>query len=293
MAPIPRQPVADTLAIDLDRLLNRLEKALLSPESDQSLRTSSYERNRVGANVEYARTLLLRLEHASTNIKTQSRKVSAQSDLQSKRDLIKRLNQRLLDLNQLDDNDDDSTSESDDDDGAEYGSTAPREFAPAVPTSSGIDTQPPDDLAPPGLRARKPPPQAAAAAQPSTATTSSALFGSRGPADTAQTTQAVLDESRRQQDALTGSLVGLAQALKQSSVSFAASLEGEKGVLGRAEQGLDRNALGMEAAGRRMGALRRMTEGQGWWGRIKLYGIIAALWVAAFLMVFVGPKLRF
>ena len=51
--------------------------------------------------------------------------------------------------------------------------------------------------------------------------------------------------------------------------------------------------MGMEAAGNRMGALRRMTEGKGWWGRIRLYAIIAALWVAAFLLVFVGPKLRF
>lgn len=103
----------------------------------------------------------------------------------------------------------------------------------------------------------------------------------------------MLDESARQQDALTSSLVGLAQALKQSSVQFAQSLDSEKTVLGRAEQGLDKNALGMEAAGRRMGALRRMTEGQGWWGRIKLYGIIAALWLAAFMFVFIGPKLRF
>jgi hypothetical protein len=76
-------------------------------------------------------------------------------------------------------------------------------------------------------------------------------------------------------------------------MQFASSLENEKEVLRRAETGLDKNSMGMEAAGNRMGALRRMTEGKGWWGRIKLYAIIAALWIAAFLLVFVGPKLRF
>jgi hypothetical protein len=42
-----------------------------------------------------------------------------------------------------------------------------------------------------------------------------------------------------------------------------------------------------------MGTLRRMTEGKGWWDRIKLYGMIAGLWLIAFLIVFVGPKIRF
>jgi len=42
-----------------------------------------------------------------------------------------------------------------------------------------------------------------------------------------------------------------------------------------------------------MGMLRKMSEGQGWWGRIKLYAFIFGLWVVCFLVVFVGPKLRF
>jgi hypothetical protein len=76
-------------------------------------------------------------------------------------------------------------------------------------------------------------------------------------------------------------------------MQFASSLESEKEVMRRAESGLDKNSMGMEAAGNRMTTLRRMTEGKGWWGRIKLYAIIAGLWIAAFLLVFVGPKLRF
>jgi hypothetical protein len=49
----------------------------------------------------------------------------------------------------------------------------------------------------------------------------------------------------------------------------------------------------MEAAGKRMGMLRRMTEGKGWFGRMMLYAWIAGLWVVAILLVFVGPKFRF
>jgi hypothetical protein len=49
----------------------------------------------------------------------------------------------------------------------------------------------------------------------------------------------------------------------------------------------------MEAAGKRMGLLKRMSEGKGWWGRIMLYAWIGGLWVVAILLVFVGPKLRF
>ena len=70
------------------------------------------------------------------------------------------------------------------------------------------------------------------------------------------------------------------------------SLEAEKDVLKRAEGGLDKSSQGMEAAERRMSMLRRMSEGQGWWGRIKLYAFIFGLWVACFLVVFVGPKIR-
>jgi hypothetical protein len=49
----------------------------------------------------------------------------------------------------------------------------------------------------------------------------------------------------------------------------------------------------MDAASRRMGTLRKMTEGKGWFARMKLYGLIFGLWLVAFLIVFVGPKIRF
>ncbi|KAI4729272.1 hypothetical protein E4T49_02985 [Aureobasidium sp. EXF-10728] len=287
----------ENLSVDLDQLLTRLSDTLLSPTADDThLRTTPYERNRISANVEYARTLILRLEHNTQDIKTQSQKTTLQADLATKRDLVKRLNTRLLELNQLAALHDDSSSDSEDEDQEQR----PREFAPAVQTSDTLDTDPSltspqqaaQDLAS-TLRNRTN--ATNSNASPDSATTT-ALFSKSSPNATTKpplSTTEVLESATRDQDLLTTSLVTLAQSLKQSSMQFASSLESEKEVLRRAESGLDKNSMGMEAAGNRMGALRRMTEGKGWWGRIKLYAIIAALWVAAFLLVFVGPKLRF
>ena len=125
------------------------------------------------------------------------------------------------------------------------------------------------------------------------------LFGDRGSAatgaeaGTTATTEAILDHHRAEQDALTESLVQMASALKKSSQAFSTSLESERGVLDAAGQGLARNETGLEAAARRMGALRRATEGRGWWGRVLLYAWIGGLAVLAVLIVFVLPKLRF
>ena len=105
-------------------------------------------------------------------------------------------------------------------------------------------------------------------------------------------TETMLSHNRSEQENLTTGLLSLAKALKESSLQFSSSLESEKDVLKRAEGGLDKSAQGMEAAEKKMGMLRKMSEGQGWWGRIRLYAIIFGLWVALFLLVFVGPKLR-
>ncbi|THW11887.1 hypothetical protein D6D24_06920 [Aureobasidium pullulans] len=297
--------MAENITVDLDQLLGKLSNTLLSPTADDThLRTTLYERNRISANVEYARTLLLRLEHNTADIKTQSRKSTIQADLQTKRDLIKKLNTRLIELNQLASLQEDSDSSSDEEEGEESQGQKVREFAPAVSTSDTLDTDPSltspqqaaQDLAN-NLRSRKP--NATNSNAPADSATTSALFNNRSTAQPTTaageklSTEQVLDSANRDQDILTTSLVALAQSLKQSSLSFASSLDAEKEVLRRAEGGLDKNSMGMEAAGNRMGALRRMTEGKGWWGRIRLYAIIAALWVAAFLLVFVGPKLRF
>jgi hypothetical protein len=107
------------------------------------------------------------------------------------------------------------------------------------------------------------------------------------------TTETLLTHNRTEQESLTESLLQMAQALKASSHAFAESLDSEKDVLNRAVQGLDKNQIGMEAAQKRMGYLRRMTEGKGWWGRMMMYAWIAALMITAILIVGFLPKLRF
>lgn len=107
------------------------------------------------------------------------------------------------------------------------------------------------------------------------------------------TTEALLTHNRTEQESLTNSLLNMAQALKASSHSFASSLEEEKDILNRATEGLDKNELGLEAAQRRMGFLRKYTEGKGWWGRMMMYVWIAGLMVIALVIVFVLPKVRF
>jgi hypothetical protein len=96
-----------------------------------------------------------------------------------------------------------------------------------------------------------------------------------------------------EQESLTTSLLTLAAQLKTSSQTFQSSLKSENSVLTRAVEGLDANTTGMDAAGKRMGMLRRMSEGKGWWGRVMMYLWIFGLWIVALGIVFLGPKLRF
>jgi hypothetical protein len=115
----------DPTAINLTRLLARLQKTLLQPNTatEQRLRTSSYERSRVDAvrfpspspeatellisaqNLEYARTLLLRLEQDTTTIKIQSKKQEAQTELLQKRNIIQQLSERLQEFEHVSYND--------------------------------------------------------------------------------------------------------------------------------------------------------------------------------------------
>lgn len=107
------------------------------------------------------------------------------------------------------------------------------------------------------------------------------------------TTDTLLSHNRTEQENLTTSMLSMAAQLKQQSRAFAASLEGEKDILNRAAAGLDKNELGLEAAQKRMGFLRKYTEGKGWWGRMVMYVWIFALMILALVIVFVLPKLRF
>jgi hypothetical protein len=124
--------------------------------------------------------------------------------------------------------------------------------------------------------------------KPTATTTSSNTNTQSKPA-----TEKELSTHRMEQEDLTSSLLTLASQLKSSSKTFQSTLEGEKSALDRAVSGIDRTSTTMEAAGKRMGLLRKMTEGKGWWGRMMLYAWIFGLWVVAILIVFVGPNLRF
>ncbi|KAK5692713.1 hypothetical protein LTR17_025344 [Elasticomyces elasticus] len=286
----------------LTRLLSKLDHSLLDPTStDPRLRHSQFERNRVGANIEYARTLLLTLEKHSATVPAHSQRQQLQADLKRKRDLVKQLQARLQELNQLDEAEDDDESDDDEAEDGEEGSGL-QEYAPArKDVHAGLDTgdpQGPRIDAPQAqqIRNRRP----LNASDNLTAASSTAreqLFTGRTkeaePTSDLNRTEALMSHNRTEQETLTTGLIGLARALKESSLQFSSSLEAEKDVLKRAEGGLDKSAQGMEAAEKKMGMLRRMSEGQGWWGRIKLYAFIFGLWVACFLLVFIGPKLRF
>jgi hypothetical protein len=242
--------------------------------------------------------LLLRLEHDSTSIKIQSRKQTVQTDLQSKRELIKRLNQRLTELNQLDDSEEDEPESEDDDDDDENQPS----YAPAIKNvSSGIDTVQYGNANPQlqqaaaslssTLRARGG--KAAEPAQDKGTASGASLFPSTGKPEAADT-DTLLSHERNEQESITDSLIAMAQALKASSLQFNTSLEtSDKEILDRAMGSLDKNQSGMESARSRMGALKRMTEGVSWFGRISLWARVVVLWFAAVFIVFVMPKLRF
>ncbi|KAI8943129.1 hypothetical protein NX059_001160 [Plenodomus lindquistii] len=288
----------DPTSINLNRLLSRLEHIVLQEPSPQ-LRKSSYERARVSANVEHARTLLLSLEHSASTIPSKSKKTALQTDLQQKRELIKQLNQRLYELNQLDDTESEASIDSDEEDEDQFPSYAPRVKADAgrdVVTSDGKGNEALHNAAQ-GLASELRRRGKAETGEGAQAASGNSLFPSKPTTTTGDVSQArtdaLLSHDRGEQDTLTTSLLEMAKQLKQQSIQFGSTLEGDKGILDRALSGLDKNTINMDAASKRMGTLRRMTEGKGWWDRIKLYGMIAGLWLIAFLIVFVGPKIRF
>ena len=239
-------------------------------------------------NLEYARSLLLRLEHDSTTIKTASRKHNVQADLLKKREIVKRIQAQLQELDQLENNDLDGDSDSEDDDMDDSEPQRSRDHSQSITFPQKQDYH---------LRSRYPP--TASQSEPSdraTSATGTSLFppSSSQPIDASvHDRETLLQAHRTEQADLTETLLSLARSLKESSYNFQASLSSEKDILDRAGTGLDKNVDRMDQASSRMKGLRRMTEGKGWWGRLLLYGYIAGLWVLALVLVLGLPKLRF
>lgn len=145
-----------------------------------------------------------------------------------------------------------------------------------------------DQLFPSALRSRH-------AQNPLPKTDSAIATGSSSaqPTGTTSITESLLTDHRTEQEALTESLVSIAQQLRESTLTFSSALESEKDILENATTGLEKNVGGMESTQQKMGVLRRMTEGKGFLGRMMLYAWIFCLMVIAILIVGVAPKLRF
>jgi hypothetical protein len=216
-------------------------------------------------NIEHARTLLLSLEHSASTIPSKSKKVALQTDLQQKRELIKQLNQRIYELNQLDDTVSEGSVDSDEEDEDQFPSYAPR-----IQTDSGRDVTTSSD----GNEALRNAAEnftssirqrgKAESMQGAQTASGNSLFPSKlstitGDPNLPQT-EALLSHNRDEQESLTTGLLDMAKQLRQQAVHFGQTLEGDKGILDRALSGLDRNQLSMDAASQRMGTLRRMTK---------------------------------
>ncbi|KAI2782862.1 hypothetical protein F4815DRAFT_408141 [Daldinia loculata] len=341
---------------DLNRLLDRLQENILhaDAERERRLRISEYERAKARVNIDYARSLLTKLEHDALTIKIHTRRQEVQNDLNGKREVLEQITERFRELEEISvDSDDDSSegedllgdiintpSESiestsaagqqgDDDDDIEdieeqqneeaeieteespsltpesqipdhrqqsssatqsHQATTTASSAPE-PTPSGSGTSTSQTLRPRGAASQQPLPSDTA----ETSALRTQLFGTRPDPSTSttSTTEAIMDLHRAEQDKLTESMVGMARALKESSHRFASSLREDEDVVRAAGTNLERNERGLGAVAGRMGALRRLTEGKGWWGRMLLYLWIAGLAVFAVVLVFVFPKLRF
>ncbi|KAM0249957.1 hypothetical protein ACHAP5_002550 [Fusarium lateritium] len=128
-------------------------------------------------------------------------------------------------------------------------------------------------------------------------TARAALFANRSKPSTPQTStataEALLDRQRAEQDTLSESILQMAGALKSSSQKFSDTLDADKEVVGRAGEGMDKTEQSMDAARGRMGTLKKMTEGKGYFGRLLLFAWVYGLMAVCILVVFVMPKLRF
>lgn len=264
--------------------------------------------------MEYARSLLTQLERSLPQLKPLDRKHEAQAEITRDKQLLKRI-QTILDEEEAkaEATQDDDGDEDDNDEWKELFSkpvsqkaippvSQPDQQAAAQPlqqlketsnTQTATTTNLPSTTTRPDSTPTPTPPAPTLRNRHARTTTATDKATATGHSAKLHDTENELSTHRMEQEDLTSSLLTLAAQLKTSSQSFQSSLEGEKSALDRAVSGIDRTSTTMEAAGKRMGMLRKMTEGKGLWGRMMLYAWIFGLWVIAILIVYVGPKLRF
>jgi len=184
-----------------------------------------------------------------------------------------------------------------------------RRFAPArADVSSGIDTE--QEETPQAtndaqthaaaahftsaLRSRRPGTEAATTTSTATTTSSTTTsFPARPASSAASTTETLLTSHTLTQEDLTTSLLDLARALNKSTQSFSTALDASNPLVDNATSALDKNVGGMESAERRMGMLRKMTEGKGFFARLTLWAWVGIGWAVLLVVMFIMPKLRF
>ena len=264
-------------------------------------------------NLEYARTLLLRLERGTAR---RPRQRSATADARKdnfapQRARLKRLHDRLYELDQqYDDDNDDDISSDDEDLLAKYcgvrrpdpapsashdglpGSSFPT-VSPGAPstvtTSTGVRSRNTDSGAVRSLLAST----SGSSAQPATPTPASAEPLPSAKAPTSPSAARVLESHDSAQTELTASLLSMAKQLKLSANAINEDLAVDKNALGAAEDTLLKSQTTMEGARRGLGSLMHMTEGRWLWQRLGFYAAIPILWVVLLFIVFFAPKLRF
>ncbi|EXJ54814.1 hypothetical protein A1O7_10155 [Cladophialophora yegresii CBS 114405] len=316
--------------INLDRTLIRYQHLILltpSPSAPNSTELTPlqrqiqaelwsslpYHRTKWLRNVEGARTSLLQLERKAQNIRIQRSKHEAIKDLAEKRAVIKRLRNRIEEIGrevEMLGTDNRKPPFRDVEGETVYDFLQKHGGSRGLASVIGENTQ--DALLEEGKTVTKVEEEPSSTNNEGEMVEKEELFGSshlrrrgKGPDEAHQppaqtsgfsnlpaTERSLLDSSRMHED-ITASLVNMAAQLKQEQRKLQFSLEQDKGILGRAIEGLDASLSGMEAASKNMKFLQRMSEEEGWLGRLKLYAMIFGMWIVAFLLVFVCPKLRF
>ncbi|KAA8912455.1 hypothetical protein FN846DRAFT_903591 [Sphaerosporella brunnea] len=287
---------SDTPAVaakNLTRLLSRLDQKLAS----SSPTTTSVERARIAANLEYARRLLHTLE-ADITVRQKS-----SIELGTQKQTIRRLNERLqLQLAEAHDAEDDGDAKADEDNDDDYASLKKSKRKPTDAAAAATVTIPTSTPTSAATAVAKPTFTLRKRTEKTAEEMKSELFGGAATATgiskpngakehEVTSTEAMLDIQRAEQENITEDLLQMAKLLKESSVTFGASLESEKAYLDAAQEGLDRNNAEMQLAGNNMDSLRKNDNVSFLWTMIYM-AIIVALVFLTLLVLFFAPKLR-